>query len=198
MARVLPSVLTWKSRLVLAILGIAVVLGIINYGGERGKQRQCLDNLRQLWSASMTYANDYDGWLPIYINAKLDKEADRYRVGHTIFRGIESPESLCAVLSPYTSKESAWFCPFDEHAGKQTGIGGIWHATSSYEFMFCQPSVLHSTGLRKGVSKNVMKEVGTPNKYVLISDYLLRTDQAWRGSHPGGKANMIYLDGHIE
>jgi prepilin-type N-terminal cleavage/methylation domain-containing protein/prepilin-type processing-associated H-X9-DG protein len=51
---------------VMAILSIlmALLLPAIQSGKEKGRQAQCMQNLRQFGIAYMGYTNDYDGWFP--------------------------------------------------------------------------------------------------------------------------------------
>ncbi len=52
--------------LVIAIIGVlaALLLPSLSSAKEKGRQIQCVNNLRQLQLAWQLYADDHDGWLP--------------------------------------------------------------------------------------------------------------------------------------
>lgn len=175
----------------IVILISAIIIGPLFRRMESERQQQCLSNLRQLWLASMAYAKDNDGWMPIYIN-----ENPGHSIGSSLYRGIESPEELRTSLAGYMKNESAWFCPSDRYAGERTDIGGTWHVTSSYTFAFCKPGVLRSSGLVKG-HQSTIKDIGRPSKYGLISDYVISEGSEFSGPHRG-RMSLIYLDGHTQ
>lgn len=167
---------------------------------ENGRQRQCLKNLRQLWSASMMYAQDYDGWMPIYRND--DRPVGKEGVDSDI-RGFPSPQRLRASVQPYVKDDSIWFCPSDRRAGKHVTQGSVDHQYSSYYYGFLKPGllrrdgvVLHNVPKRKVAS---MQTTGTPQRLPLIMDdpsatTLLGRDRMY-GIHLGMQ-NVIFLDGH--
>ena len=51
---------------VIAIIGVlaALLLPALSSAKEKGRQIQCMNNLRQLQLAWFSYANDNDNWLP--------------------------------------------------------------------------------------------------------------------------------------
>lgn len=62
-------------ELLIVILIIALLAGLLMavFSRDRAKARQveCLSNLRQLGSASLFYAQDFDEHLPLYINRRV-------------------------------------------------------------------------------------------------------------------------------
>lgn len=52
---------------VVAMLGVLIIVSVPVFAGiqNKGGRMQCANNLRQVGAASMMYANEYSGWLPI-------------------------------------------------------------------------------------------------------------------------------------
>ena len=187
----------WKGLLVVTVL-VVVITGVtikdaLQSARESANQRQCLSNLKELWSASMMYAQDYGGWMPVYTNSN-----DPSGRGN-VLKGFSSPEKLHSSLSKYVKNQSAWFCRSALSAGKDTGVGFDCRY-SNYDFHFCKPGVLRSDGPHN-VSSMVMRLAGKPSLYALIMDqrrFLTRVGGKSGGPHPDGVMNVIYLDGHID
>jgi len=182
--------------LVVAVI-IAAVMGLaikdaFRYARESANQRKCLSNLRVLWSASMMYAQDYDGWLPVYVNSR-----DRSGRGN-LLKGFPSPEKLHSCLSRYVRDQSAWFCPGALSAPKREYADSAFDPRySNYDFHFCKPGTLRSDGLH-AVPPRVTRR--KPNLYALIMDehhFLTRAGGKQGGPHPDGVINVVYLDGHL-
>lgn len=197
------SRIAWKGLLVVAVIAIAITAAVINEAiqnaRESANQRQCLLNLKQLWSASMMYAQDYDGWMPIYVN---DTNPDRY---YNKTRGLPSPEKLHLSLDSYVKNKSAWFCPSDKSAGKHVTNRGCDHQFSSYKFLFLKPGMLRSDGLVKSnklikARPAMIRAIGDPYDFVLIQDDPFSTilgEKRLYGPHLGMR-NAVYLDGHAD
>lgn len=193
----------------MALAGLAVLIVILAAGYfisaparrecEIARQRQCLNNLRQLWSASMMYAQDYDGWMPIYKNDNRPIQKD---YGSDI-QAFPSPPKLRSSLGPYIKDTSIWFCPSDKDAGKHVTSGSADHQYSSYVYHFLEPGLLRSDGVvLSHVPKrwmNYMKASGSPYRYTLIQDDDPATSFLGTARMHGvhlGRDNLIRLDGH--
>lgn len=169
---------------------------------EVARQKHCLDNLRQLWSASMMYARDYDGWMPIYRND--NHHTPKQHAGSDIW-AFPAPPKLRSSLGPYIRDSSIWFCPSDKDAGKNTTKGSADHQYSSYVYHFLAPGLLRSDGVvLSRVPKRwtgSMTASGSPYRYTLIQDddsasrFLGMGALRMHGIHLG-RDNLIRLDGH--
>lgn len=194
---------SWKGLLVVAVVAIAIIVSIISYAfhglRDSANQRQCLNNLRQLWSASMMYAQDYDGWMPIYRNS-TDPDQE-----FNVLKGSPSPARLRSSLDKYVKHESTWFCPSAISAGRYT-TATTNYQYSTYAFQFCKAGVLRSDGLdmaNPGLKKRqiaaMVKLIGEPHKYILIQDdpFSVLWNREPGGPHRIGMTNCVYLDGHV-
>ena len=191
----------WKGLLVVAIIAAVIAVTIfkdvLHNARETVNQRQCLNNLKELWSASMMYAQDHDGWMPIYIN---DSYPDDGHSSNLRVRGFSSPEKLRLSLDKYVRKESAWFCPSAMSASKYYE-GTCDYRYSTYSFLFRVPGVLRADRLVKAPQR--IKDLGLdhPSKVAIIGDdieYLLPESGEYGGPHRAGSPNAIFLDGHAE
>lgn len=191
---------TWKGRLAVAVVVVVVLIGSVNYVvrnyRDSADQRRCMDNLRQLWSASMMYAQDHDGWMPIYTNNKRTGKIDP-----RIMIGFPSPEKLRASMDKYVTNDAVWFCRSALSAERYEGYCD--HQYSTYKFNFCKPGSLRADGLVQGkVKPQAFSLHGKPEKYPLVHDdgdyHASSLVERPAGPHQGGVMNCIYLDGHIE
>lgn len=191
----LRRLMIFSIPLVLAAIVGAILLSYLRIA-QRRQQVECMGHLKELWTASMMYAKDHDGWLPPYINARSRPP------GATDYVGFASPEKLHSSLSKYVRTPSAWFCPSDRYAGQENGPKydlGTCHVYSSYVFSFGKPGRIRSSGVVGLRSKNPrMLELGTPAHYPLIRDFrLFKPFSPPLGPHYDGIYNTIYLDGHL-
>jgi len=166
----------------LTVLFGASLMRILQRPGERERQRLCMSNLKQLWSASIMYAEENDGWMPVYTNSRGEPSRQE-----TI--GFRSPEKLHASLSKYVKNTSAWFCPSDRDAGTNKVEYHVCHLYSSYGFSFCKPGILRADGL---LGKHPMPA----SKYGLIQDPTYEVSSGRLTFPHMGKGNVICLDGH--
>ncbi len=214
-----PPGIAWKGVLVVAAILIVVIVASINYAfqyvRESANQRQCLANLKQLWSASMMYAQDYDGWMPVYRNSH---SAQQYQD----LVGFPAPEKLRSCLDKYVKDQAAWFCPSAMSISPRKDPGVPDYRYSTYIFRFCKPGILRSDGLveanlvavkvpwdpgkprsdgRIKANRRWIESSGDPRKFHLIGDdpfcITLRNGKSV-GPHRDGVFNNIYLDGHVE
>ncbi|HET6455297.1 MAG TPA: prepilin-type N-terminal cleavage/methylation domain-containing protein [Armatimonadota bacterium] len=191
---------------VLVVMGIIAVLAALIFPvyahvKAKGKQTACLSNLRQLWSATVMYAQDYDGYLPIYVN-RLPHPGESLDPDELVTRneGIPAPDRLYASLRPFVKESPVRFCPTDPYAGQDVTRWGVCHMYFSYEFLFQRRLTLRDTERfdRDGT-------VHDASHVLLISD----VNELWSMRHelghlievePGcehdGGLNRIYLDGH--
>lgn len=108
---------------VIAIIAVlaALLLPALSSAKEKGRQIQCVNNLRQLQLAWFAYANDNDNWLPPnvpsdgykqrpnWVGGWLDYEPDNRDNTNTVLLLREWPGSL----GPYTQNAGLYKCPSD-------------------------------------------------------------------------------------
>ena len=109
---------------VIAIIGVlaALLLPALSSAKEKGRQIQCMNNLRQLQLAWFSYANDNDNWLPPnvccdgykqqrnWVGGTLDYEPNNRDNTNTVLLLREWPGSL----GPYTQNATIYKCPSDK------------------------------------------------------------------------------------
>lgn len=193
-------------ELLVVMAVIAVLAGLIfpvyAHVKAKGKQTACLSNLRQLWSASTMYAQEYDGYLPMYVN-RLPHPGDSFDPDELVERheGIPAPDQLYASLRPFVKASPVRFCPTDPYAGQDVTRWGVYHMYFSYEFQFQRRLTLRDTE-----RSDPNGTVHDASHVLLISDPnamwglrfqehspLLKLEPGCE--HNGGR-NLIWLDGH--
>jgi prepilin-type N-terminal cleavage/methylation domain-containing protein/prepilin-type processing-associated H-X9-DG protein len=109
---------------VIAIIAVlaALLLPSLQSAKEKGKQIQCVNNLRQLQLAWFTYANDHDNWLPPnfpsdaykqrpnWVGGWLDHTDNNRDNTNTFLLLREWPGSL----GPYVQNAALYKCPSDK------------------------------------------------------------------------------------
>lgn len=188
-------------ELLVAIAIIMLLAGIAFpiLGGmrEKGRQTACASNLHQLYLACRMYAEDYDGYLPIYSNRILrDDPMWDHRVGGP----YPAADVLHSILTPYAQHRRVWYCPSDPIAGQDVTKWGVYHLYSSYCFWFrTDPPVSISTPVRLTTGQDQ-----EPDSYELIRETNTSIAQNRRsdpeygaGCEHFGFMNTVYLDGHM-
>lgn len=132
-------------ELLVVIAIIAIMAGILfpvfARAKDRGRQVECLSNLRQIGNGIAMYQQDWDDRFPFAIDfwdrntqnlwrawdraipnasANVRTLSDRVAADGSPFGG-----QIDRVLRPYTTDEGVWRCPGD------SGVGGIGAATST-------------------------------------------------------------------
>lgn len=97
---------------VIAIIAIlaAILFPVFSNGRERGRQVQCISNLRQLAQAVKSYADDYNGMTPSVGSAYMNTLTDwcgSPGVGMQAY-----PEK--GQIWPYTKNKQIYLCPSDK------------------------------------------------------------------------------------
>ena len=132
---------------VIGIIALIASIAIPVFILAKGKVRQssCSSNLHQLGLASLLYAEDWDGYFPLYIN--VSQGVYCREKGFASQPQSCSPSLLHQVLSPYVKSSTIWFCPSDQFAGMNVNVWYINHLYSSYAFNFGKGTVLTTDGL---------------------------------------------------
>lgn len=196
-----------RDRIGFTLLELLVVIGIIAiitaiafpvymHVKAKGRQTQCLSNLRQLGQASLMYAQDNNGVFPPYDNTTRAFINDPNV-------GIPSPVHLRASLDSLVRNEQVWFCPSDPYSHKDIDKWGINHKYSSYDFNFRWNGRMTVNGIVLSRGRIVIEA----SRCLLIYDangvYGLHLKNASEeDKQPGCQhfegINIVYVDGHAK
>lgn len=186
---------------VIAIIGIlgAILIPVVGAIKKKGEVATCASNLRQLGSAFLLYANDHNGALPTEHSTEEEKEA-----GNEWYY----PNALAEYVPP-----GEWAV-----AAQGNARGGIWQCPSVEEEMLSwgggYSTVRNHVILPMGAPV-YLSQITRPSEIVYIGDGWYKSrKQTWISmqcpkcrtwgstteAHPihDGKANMCFLDGHVE
>ena len=105
---------------VIAIIAIlaAILFPVFSRAREKARQAACLSNVKQLASAVIMYAEDYDGyiwWHRGRPNAALTPEVVLGAFPNNTYH-------LKAVYNPYIRNPQIWYCPSHRYHGRRTWI----------------------------------------------------------------------------
>jgi len=114
---------------VLVVIGIiALLIGLLMpvYDEVRWKARiiPCTSNLKQIGSALLMYAEDWNGYTPPFTNC--------LPAGKHYPQAID-PKRMEAAYAPYLKKGDVWFCSQDHFAGRRIPKELFTHEFTSYE-----------------------------------------------------------------
>jgi prepilin-type N-terminal cleavage/methylation domain-containing protein len=171
-----------------ALMGL--LLPVLGFVREKGRQTTCLSNLGQLGKALHMYADDWNGYIPPYNN--LDASA---RPGHD---GL-----LVRAFWPYLREPRVWFCPSDPYAGRGVIPGadsGFSHRYGSYSTCPFVPPVMIEPGHHLLTTLWRLDAPGInhdkePSEYAYLSDWFLYEINT-PVSH-NGSGNNLAFDGRV-
>lgn len=185
----------------LVVIGIIAILAGIAFPvymhvKAKGRQTQCLSNLRQLGQASLMYAQDNDGVFPPY-----DNTTRAYINDPNV--GIPSPQQLRASLDSLVHNEQVWFCPSDPYSRMDIEKWGVNHKYSSYDFNFRWNGRMTVNGILLHRDQILLEASRCPLIYDANSAYGLNLKNATEESKQSGcehfkGVNIFYVDGHAK
>ena len=197
----------------LIVIGIIALLAgiiypVIQRARSKARQIECLSNLKQLGMASLVYAQDFDGYLPPFVNEWPGINCMSHRDGTA---GWCEPLMLHEALTPYVKNKAVWFCPNDPYAGMDIDMWGVTHLYSSYSFNFRRSPFLSTQGWvwTHPITQDTAQwdiNLHTPSGFPLIQDSHNMNPSSPSGrilpltpgcNHFGG-INICYLDGHAK
>lgn len=172
---------------VIAIIAIlaAMLLPALSRARERARQAVCINNMRQLYLSFIMYANDWKGWFPRndwnYIPSRNNW------AGMLIYFKYIPKWNLCVCPSEY---------PYTTHTAYLYGMLSGYSSTPQYNYnRFWDPD---NTAL---LTDSFAPFPGMPRGVVQLC--YIRAGRLGSGD-PGvhlrhtGKANMLFMDGHVE
>ncbi len=182
--------------IVIVIICLLAMLIIPIYSSmrKRGRRTACMSNLRQVGMALQLYGQDYDEFMPIFLNRRHDKDGKS--------TPWDSPEGISYAVTRKSKDPRILFCPADVYAGRDIDVFGVNHKYSSYFFNTIPPESpkgrLTISGLELGGTIMVQ-----PADYPLVRDSNLGSSETVDGTQAYGcehmgTVNIVYLDFHTE
>jgi prepilin-type N-terminal cleavage/methylation domain-containing protein/prepilin-type processing-associated H-X9-DG protein len=181
---------------VIAIIAIlaAILFPVFAQAREKARQSACLSNMRQVGTALMMYAQDYDEILPVQENQVpkfwLDSAATNY----------------CRGILPYAKNKQIFLCP---SAGKEswTGAGRIYIPTPDGDTSYMGNAVV--LGRPLAAVPNPADIIFLREHGLSVGTSVLRPAKAGAGkysevNHPSydalhsGGATKLFCDGHAK
>ena len=200
---------------VIAIIAIlaAILLPALNQARERGRAISCTNNLKQLGTAMMMYADSYNGYLINYQYSYVG--ATRYFwVGYFIRSGmLDAQTPVCPTLSPEAGfEQDRWV----DNAGTATGYGPLntgyginaYHAgtgrfarsttdlgSSFNTSCLKQSDILHASAMYVVMdAKQKSRNAGCYRIQYDDTDANMGRPDARHGN----SLNIVFADGHVE
>lgn len=139
---------------VIAIIAIlaAILFPVFAQAREKARQTSCLSNLKQIGTAAIMYAQDYDeimpetGWQGPCSNPTTGVANDVY------FSGVFS---FALAIQPYTKNYQVLVCPSDPYKGGFNKTG-----SQCYESQLLQMNVPRAyVGIKSGTTTPTMRDV---------------------------------------
>ena len=169
---------------VIAIIAIlaAILFPVFARAREKARQTSCLNNVKQLTTATIMYAQDYDDRLPF-----------AYNFGRWWYQ----------VLEPYTKNAQVVICP----SKPQYPLGYAWNYSGCGYGPGAYWSPVRTGPIYEGVNRSVYLSPG-PAQTIMIGDnwlggtssqryYLYRSITMREGRHNEGD-NYGFVDGHAK
>lgn len=175
---------------VIAIIAIlaAIIFPVFVSAKDKAYQSKCASNLRQLGDAALMFAQDHDGFVPAFLNARVARDNGQWESG-----------LLHNALDPYAKNNAIWFCPRDTYAGKDTVVWDVHHLYSSYWFRGLIS--VKDTGDTQGEGGETPAAscplFSDPNASAFVPPNGANASAAESALHSGG-INICFLDGHVK
>ena len=193
---------------VVAIIAIlaAMLLPALSQARERARQAVCINNMKQIGLALMMYTEDYGGWLlpakvpyPLYTNGApsarpwielLGKFGPYSILDYGVY--IAAPGS-----SYWSSAKKAIYCPSE----KRRNFTYTHYAINLWLVGICQGDYSESPTYRY----RKLSRVYNPSVAIWVTDNARTSDFSINYTDPtyiafrhSGRANFLYVDGHVE
>lgn len=186
---------------VIAIIAIlaAMLLPVLNSARDTAKAIACTNNLKQTGLASMGYSSDNDEWIVPAKDTGNTSWPDLLVPHGAVFYGASSGRTVGTFVCPAEPKKFGW---------------GTGEYRYTHFVINARLSGRPHNGDYEDNRWNRTVNVKTPTKAILFADSALSTtmmtkyyqsDFSYRhgtganGSYMGsGRANVLYMDGHVE
>ncbi|MBP5273993.1 MAG: DUF1559 domain-containing protein [Abditibacteriota bacterium] len=204
---------------VIAIIAIlaAILFPVFAQAREKARQTQCLSNAKQLGTAIMMYASDWDECFPSVTQGVVDGVGDydawwcHYAnpwPGNAAYKEYMTKYSFRAIMTPYVKNGSMFICPSDPQADKEftcqdvKRINSYLIRSSIYKVGRHQPQNGFTNGdaSQAGMSAPCpMAAMSFPANYIMLHETFpfhnmeFVDGDAWA---PGDKVVCTFGDGH--
>jgi len=164
---------------VIAIIAIlaAILFPVFAKAREKARQTSCLSNLKQIATATLMYAQDYDETMPRYYHA--------------------TPINFTAQtsLQPYMKNEQLWVCPSGS---------ALFHYYWDSGWVGAPAEIKGSYGYNQHLNAYILADIDKPAETGVWADcqdrlVILHENSRYRtvDRHNGG-GNLAFVDGHAK
>ena len=185
---------------VIAIIAIlaAILFPVFARARERARQASCVSNVRQIMTAALMYAQDYDTRLPRFMEFTASPGVT-YPGG-----GVNRRAAWYFLLQPYVQNQDLFDCPSAE---RDQHWGGNFQNNVSYGW---NRALAHYGSLSRGFR---LRDIAEPSTHQAVSDVIpgdpnvgisYYQRDGWRDDHGAvddrhnGGANVGFVDGHAK
>jgi len=189
---------------VIAIVGIlaAILIPVAGHARDAARTTQCASNLRQLYQATALYTADHHGAYPVSYGT-LNPDGSK----------VTATAWWMELFPAYCSSPDVFKCPTDD-----TGFSGTYKATWTRNGQTLPNGKVSYGAAGHQDGSQDFKALGKkaallpfPALSVLYTEQQnadKRLSETWYGNqprwprevtfpHPGGRANLVFLDGHV-
>lgn len=189
---------------VIAIIAIlaAMLLPALTQAREKARAIACMNNMRQLGTASVIYTADNDDHFPA-APCRETADTDAYR--HYAWTTVSAPVSNVkgGTMWNYVQSEKAFMCPSDKGYTSLNSTSTRTLRTHSFSYNY-QVNTHDCQASNAGTTMKIT-QVHRPSDRILLFEEQLPNDGycVWFNSDPlterhNGKGNYIFADSHFE
>jgi prepilin-type N-terminal cleavage/methylation domain-containing protein/prepilin-type processing-associated H-X9-DG protein len=201
---------------VIAIIAIlaAILFPVFARAKEQARRTTCLNNHKQLATATMMYAQDYDETMPAVSYGGMYRPAASCRLGRGFTKqGVDGKDAyLLPILMPYVKNENVFRCPdapanlFGEAGFKAQWGQHYWYwCIKDKDSQASTKSLFPPNGIKTDVCGYPLASFTSPAQKVIICD----GNQDFHtvgpslstvifGGSKTGYSNVAYADGHVK
>jgi prepilin-type N-terminal cleavage/methylation domain-containing protein/prepilin-type processing-associated H-X9-DG protein len=176
---------------VIAIIAIlaAILFPVFAQAREKARQTACASNLRNLGTAILMYAQDFDEQLPL---AAYPIEGFQFVTWHDL-------------TDPYTRNKQIWHCPSSDVSKNDAGGKATTHFGYNVRYLTTIAADFSNASSHRATP---LGAVGSPSETVMLADAKASIPQSWCGddgkfllppsaadSHCWGRPNPLHTDG---
>ena len=174
---------------VIAIIAIlaAILFPVFAKAREKARQTSCLSNLRQLGTAVLAYAQDYDERMPLSVG---------YQTPAVVLAGPEWPNYWWEQVMPYMKNEQILACP--SSGVKSVNSGGASDTRHTVNYAYNIKASGQSLGTCTAPSETGINLDGPNNYWRLYNPTIPENAYLWATKIHNDGFNVNYADGHAK